>query len=153
MFSPFPVELKKKIPFPVVKDIKARLYRRCLLRSFSFWCMRLNGLTYECIRTICAKLCKSILLWLNHSIAYVRIRKITTKIAHVNGPFSTTENKQFPVPILPFRTLVNYLSNYQFLCETWLTLKEWVSTEMHCALSRSFFWSTKLILSDSVNSP
>ena len=47
---------------------------------FSFWCMRLNVLTYECI-TICAKLYKSILLWLNHSIASVRMRKIATKIA------------------------------------------------------------------------
>ena len=33
-----------------VENIKARIHRRFLLRSFSFWCMRLNGLTYECIR-------------------------------------------------------------------------------------------------------
>ena len=30
--------------------LKARLHRRFLLRTFSFWCMRLSGLTYECIR-------------------------------------------------------------------------------------------------------
>ena len=30
--------------------LKARLHRRFLLRSFSLWCMRLNRLTYECIR-------------------------------------------------------------------------------------------------------
>ena len=30
--------------------LKVRLHRRFLLRSFSFRCMRLNGLTYECIR-------------------------------------------------------------------------------------------------------
>ena len=37
--------------------------------------------------TICAKLyIKSILLWLNHSIAYVRMRKIATKLSRVNGP-------------------------------------------------------------------
>ena len=30
--------------------LKARLHRRFLLRSFSIWCMRLNGLTYEFIR-------------------------------------------------------------------------------------------------------
>ena len=29
--------------------LKARLHGRFLLRCFSFWCMRLNGLTYECI--------------------------------------------------------------------------------------------------------
>ena len=29
---------------------KVRLHRRFLLRSFSFWCMRLNGLTYKYIR-------------------------------------------------------------------------------------------------------
>ena len=32
------------------RNVKARLHRRFLLRSFSFWCMWLNGLTYECIR-------------------------------------------------------------------------------------------------------
>ena len=36
--------------------------------------------------TICAKLYKSILLRLNHSIACVRMRKIATKIGRVNGP-------------------------------------------------------------------
>ena len=30
--------------------LKAHLHTRFLLRSFSFWCMQLNGLTYECIR-------------------------------------------------------------------------------------------------------
>ena len=30
--------------------LKASLHRRFLLRPFSFWCMRLNGLTYEFIR-------------------------------------------------------------------------------------------------------
>ena len=30
--------------------LKARLHRRFLLRSFSFWCMWLNELIYECIR-------------------------------------------------------------------------------------------------------
>ena len=30
--------------------LKARLHRRFFLRSFPSWCMRLNGLTYECIR-------------------------------------------------------------------------------------------------------
>ena len=34
-------------------------------------------------------LCKAILLWLNHSIACVRMRKIATKIARVNGPLSS----------------------------------------------------------------
>ena len=29
---------------------KVFMHTRFLLRSFSFWCMRLNGLTYECIR-------------------------------------------------------------------------------------------------------
>ena len=58
-----------------------------ITRPFSFWCMRLNGLTFECIRPAVqtAKLYKSILLWLHHSIACVRIRKIATKIARVNG--------------------------------------------------------------------
>ena len=32
------------------RSLKARLHRRFLWRSFSFRCMRLNGLTYECIR-------------------------------------------------------------------------------------------------------
>ena len=55
---------------------KARLHRRFLLRSFSFWCMRLNGLTYDCI----------INQYFRDSIACVRMRKIATKIARVNGP-------------------------------------------------------------------
>ena len=67
-------------------SLKARLHRRFLLRFFSFWCMRLNGLTYEYIRPSVAKLYKSILLWFNHSIACVRMRKIAAKIARVNGP-------------------------------------------------------------------
>ena len=50
--------------------------------------MWLNGLTYECIRPSAAKLYKSILLWLNHSIACVRMRKIITKIICVNGPLN-----------------------------------------------------------------
>ena len=66
----------------IIWTVKVRLHRRFLLRSFSFWCMRLNGLTYECIRPSVSKLYKSILLWLNHSIACVRMRKI----ARVNGP-------------------------------------------------------------------
>ena len=61
------------------RSVKARLHRRCLLRSFSFWCMRMNGLTCERIRPSVAKLYKSMLLWLNHSVACVRMRKIATK--------------------------------------------------------------------------
>ena len=34
----------------IMSLLKARLHRGFLLRSFSFWCMRLNGLTYECTR-------------------------------------------------------------------------------------------------------
>ena len=43
----------RKIPMKIAGvngPLKTRLHRRFLLRSFSFWCMRLNGLTYECIR-------------------------------------------------------------------------------------------------------
>ena len=41
--------------------LKACLHRRLLLRSFSFWCMRLNGLTYECIRPSVQSYC----IWIN----------------------------------------------------------------------------------------
>ena len=68
------------------RSFKARLHGRVLLRFFSFWFIRLNGLTYVCIRPSVAKLYKSIVnLLLNHSIACVRRRKIATKIANVNG--------------------------------------------------------------------
>ena len=40
----------KPIYIYIYSFLKARLHRRFLLWSFSFWCMRLNGLTYECIR-------------------------------------------------------------------------------------------------------
>ena len=73
------------------RNVKARLHRRFLLRSFSFWCMWLNGLTYECIRpSVQSYILKSILLWLNHSIACVRMRKIATKISCVNVPLDYT---------------------------------------------------------------
>ena len=93
----FPSGAKKSSEFPKMLSnkqivlssyLKARLHRRFLWRSFSFWCMRLNGLTFECIRPSVQSYTKSILLWLNHSIACVRMRKISTKIARVNGPLS-----------------------------------------------------------------
>ena len=34
----------------------------------------------------------TILLWLNHSIACVRMRKIATKIARVNGPYDSSSS-------------------------------------------------------------
>ena len=39
-----------RVQVPVNGFLKARLHRRFLLWSFSFWCLRLNGLTYECVR-------------------------------------------------------------------------------------------------------
>ena len=64
--------------------LKARLHGRFLVRFFSFWCMRLNGLTYECIRPsvqnyINQYFCDSMAGW----ITCVRMRKIATKIARV----------------------------------------------------------------------
>ena len=78
------------------RSLKARLHARFLLRFFSFWCMRLNGLTYECaLITICATLYKPILLWLSHSIACVRMRKMATKIRLITIPLSSI-SKYFP---------------------------------------------------------
>ena len=45
---------------------------------------------------ICAKVYKSILLWLNHSIACVTMRKIATKIACVNGPLRRQTQRRRP---------------------------------------------------------
>ena len=39
--------MSSRKPKPFSIKIKARLHRRFSLRSFSFWCVRLNGLTYE----------------------------------------------------------------------------------------------------------
>ena len=63
---------------------KGRLHRRLFLRSFSFWCMRLNRLTCESFRP-------SMQSYINQyfcdSIACVRLmRNIAIKIARVNGP-------------------------------------------------------------------
>ena len=72
----------------------ARLHRRFLLRSFSFSCTRLNGLTYRyLIECIGPSLQSYINQYFCDSIAYVRIRKFATKIASVMLRLYTAINR------------------------------------------------------------
>ena len=71
----FPVVIAYKLSF------KAPLHRR-FSAIFLLLMHAIKWIDLRMYSTICVKLYKSIRLWLNHSIACVRMRKI----AHVNGP-------------------------------------------------------------------
>ena len=67
--------------------LKARFYTADFCGDFSPFdaCDWMDWLS-NVFDHLCKAIYKSVLLWLNHSIACVRMRKIARKIAHVNGP-------------------------------------------------------------------